>query len=95
MMQSMGLQKVGHDLATEQQQHKRYVVIFYSIKEESKGVRAVQTEMASRNFSLKFQRRMKLMLLLLVVNYYFYWSEGRGSEGSKQNPNAEQTQPVF
>ena len=93
MMQSMGSQKVGRDFVTEQQQHKRYV-IFYSIKEESKGVRAVQTEMASRNFLFKFQRRMKL-ILLLIMNYYFYWSEGWGREGSKQNPNVEQTQPVF
>ena len=94
MMQSMGSQKVGRDLATEQQQHKRYVVIFYSIKEESKCVRAVQTEMASRNFLFKFQRRMKL-ILLLIMNYYFYSSEGQGRDGSKQNPNVEQTQPVF
>ena len=64
MMQSMGSQKIGHDLATEQQQHKRY--------EKSKGVRAVQTGVASRNFSFKFQRRVKLTLLLLIMNYYFY-----------------------
>ena len=68
--------------------------IFYSTKEESKGVRAPNRN-GLQNFSFKFQRRMKLMLLLLIMNYYFYWSEGQGREGSKQNPNVEQTQPAF